>query len=61
MVKDFRLGLEISVIQMLARHITHLLAKHDPLSERVHVGKLGTVGIGLLAIAKAAAQRMARP
>jgi hydroxysqualene synthase len=61
MVKDFRLGLELSVIQTLARHITHILAKHDPLSERVHVGKFGVVGIGLFAVAKAAAQRMTPP
>ena len=58
MVKDFRLGLELSVIQTLARHITHILAKHDPLSERVHVGKLGAVGIGLYAVTKTAAQRI---
>jgi hydroxysqualene synthase len=57
MVKDFRLGLELSVIQTLARHITHILAKRDPLSERVHVGKLGAAGIGLFAVAKAAVQR----
>jgi squalene synthase HpnC len=61
MVKDFRLGLELSVIQTLARHITHILATHDPLSERVHVGKFGAVGIGLFAVAKAAAQRMIQP
>jgi hydroxysqualene synthase len=61
MVKDFRLGLELSVIQTLARHITHILVKHDPLSERVHVGKFGAVGIGLFAVAKAAAQRITQP
>jgi len=53
MVKDYRLGLELSVIQTLARHITHILAKRDPLSERVHVGKVGTVGFALVAIVKA--------
>jgi squalene synthase HpnC len=58
MVKDFRLGLELSVIQELARHITHILAKHDPLSERVHVGKFGAAGIALYAVAKAATQRI---
>jgi squalene synthase HpnC len=61
MVKDFRLGLEISVIQTLAHHITHILAKHDPLSERVHVGKFGAAGIGLFAVAKAVARRMTQP
>ena len=60
MVKDFRLGLELSVIQELARHITHILAKHDPLSEPVHVGKFGAAGIALYAVAKAAAQRIAQ-
>src|SRR5450631_3661882 len=57
MVKDYRLGLELSVIQTLARHITHILAKRDPLSERVHVGKLGAAGFVLLAIAKAMMRR----
>lgn len=57
MVKDYRLGLELSVIQTLARHITHILAKRDPLSERVHVGKVGAVGFALLAIGKAMMRR----
>src|SRR5471032_2752639 len=41
LVKDYRLGLELSVIQTLARHLTNVLTRRDPLSERVHVGKLG--------------------
>lgn len=57
LVKDYRLGLELSVIQTLARHLTHVLTRRDPLSERVHVGKLGAAGFGLLALVKAAAQR----
>jgi squalene synthase HpnC len=57
LVKDYRLGLEISVIQTLARHLTGLLTKRDPLSERVHVGKFGAAGFGLLAVAKGAARR----
>ena len=57
MVKDYRLGLELSVIQTLAQHITHILAKRDPLSERVHVGKIGAVGFVLLAVAKAVIRR----
>ena len=48
LVKDYRLGLELSVIQTLAQHITHILAKRDPLSERVHVGKLGAVLAGIV-------------
>src|SRR6476620_7194152 len=36
-VKDFRLGLEISVIQTFADKIVHLLKVRDPLSETVHL------------------------
>ena len=37
-VKDFRLGLEISVIQRFADRIVQLLKVRDPLSETVHLG-----------------------
>ncbi len=37
-VKDFRLGLEISVIQRFADKIVQLLKVRDPLSETVHLG-----------------------
>jgi squalene synthase HpnC len=37
-VRDFRLGLEISVIQAFADKIARLLKVRDPLSERVHLG-----------------------
>ena len=36
-VRDFRLGLEISVIQSFADKIVRLLKVRDPLSERVHL------------------------
>jgi squalene synthase HpnC len=36
-VKDFRLGLEVSVIQAFADRIVRLLEVRDPLSERVHL------------------------
>jgi len=39
-VRDFRLGLEISVIQAFADRIVHLLKIRDPLSETVHLGPL---------------------
>jgi hydroxysqualene synthase len=39
-VKDFRLGLEISVIQAFAEKIVRLLKVRDPLSERVHLGPM---------------------
>ncbi|MDB5577231.1 MAG: squalene synthase HpnC [Bradyrhizobium sp.] len=39
-VKDFRLGIEISVIQAFADKIVGLLKVRDPLSERVHLSPL---------------------
>ena len=39
-VKDFRLGLEISVIQAFADRIVRLLKVRDPLSERVHLSPI---------------------
>src|SRR6476661_288863 len=38
-VKDFRLGLEISVIQAFADKIVGMLKVRDPLRERVHLSK----------------------
>jgi squalene synthase HpnC len=58
LVEDRRLGLEISVIVALADRIADILTTHDPLSERVHVGKLGAAGIALAAVLKAAMRRL---
>jgi hypothetical protein len=38
-VKDFRLGLEVAVIQAFADKIVGMLKVRDPLSERVHLSK----------------------
>jgi squalene synthase HpnC len=47
-VKDFRLGLEIAVIQSFADRIVRLLKARDPLSERVHLNpvELAAFSIG---------------
>src|SRR5437870_6331457 len=39
-VKDFRLGLEVSVIQAFADKIVGLLAVRDPLADNVHLGPI---------------------
>ncbi len=39
-VKDFRLGLEVSVIQAFADKIVAMLKVRDPLSERVHLSPI---------------------
>jgi hydroxysqualene synthase len=43
-VNNARLGLEIAVIQTMARRLIGILQVRDPLSERVHLGKLGMIG-----------------
>src|SRR5665811_2263358 len=57
LVKDWRLALEISVIQTLAQHLTRILTRRDPLSERVHLGKLGVAGVSLFAVLKGVTRR----
>jgi squalene synthase HpnC len=56
-VKDFRLGLEISVIQAFADKIVNLLKVRDPLSERVHLGPLELLGQSFTGIAGEIARR----
>jgi phytoene/squalene synthetase len=46
-VKDFRLGLEISVIQTFADKIVRLLKRRDPLSETVHLGPMELLAYSL--------------
>jgi phytoene/squalene synthetase len=43
-VKDFRLALEISVIQAFADRIVGMLKVRDPLSEKVHLGPTELLG-----------------
>jgi hydroxysqualene synthase len=44
LVNNARLALEIAVIQAMARRLAAILQVRDPLSERVHLGKLGMIG-----------------
>jgi hydroxysqualene synthase len=46
-VRDFRLGLEISVIQAFADKIVRLLKVRDPLSERVHLNAIELLAVSL--------------
>jgi len=46
-VRDFRLGLEIAVIQAFADKIVRMLKVRDPLSERVHLSPLELLGRSL--------------
>ncbi len=50
-VRDFRLGLEISVIQSFADRIVRLLKVRDPLCERVHLNPVELLGLSLGGVA----------
>jgi squalene synthase HpnC len=56
-VKDFRLGLEVSVIQSFAERIVGMLKVRDPLSERVHLGPTELLVYSLGGMAGEIAQR----
>jgi squalene synthase HpnC len=56
-VKDFRLGLEIAVIQAFADKIVRLLKVRDPLSERVHLNPIELLGHSLGGMASEIARR----
>jgi len=43
-VRDFRLGVEVSVIQSFAQAIVSMLKVRDPLSERVHLNPMELIG-----------------
>ena len=58
-VHDLRLGLEISIIQRLARTLGRRLQRCDPLSERVHLGKGELLAFTLAAVAAETARRAA--
>jgi squalene synthase HpnC len=59
-IKDFRLGLEISVVVHHARKIADLLVAHDPLSENVRLSKTQMLVGALSAAGGGAAARLFR-
>jgi hydroxysqualene synthase len=59
-VRNARLGLEIAVIQRVARSLAKRLAVADPLCQKVHLGKYATLAIGLQGILHGAAHRTRR-
>jgi squalene synthase HpnC len=57
-VRDFRLGLEISVIQAFADRIVRLLKVRDPLRERVHLNPVELLAFSLDGMAHESARRL---
>jgi hydroxysqualene synthase len=59
-IEDWRLAMEVAVIQRLAERLVGLLSRRDPLSERVHLGKAGVAGFGVLGLLSGAIRRVGR-
>jgi squalene synthase HpnC len=59
-IEDTRLALEVAVIQTFAERLVKLLGRRDPLSERVHLGKAGVAGFGVLGLLWGASRRVGR-
>lgn len=59
-IDDWRLGLEVSVINTLAHRLTHMLMSRDPLSERVHLPVPSAAGLTAAAVLGGAARRLIR-
>jgi squalene synthase HpnC len=60
LIDDWRLGLEVSVINTLAHRLTQVLQKRDPLSERVHLAVPAVAGWTLAGVLAGAARRVGR-
>ena len=59
-VRDFRLGLEISVIQTYAEKIVRLLEVRDPLSQRVHLTAPQFLGFSVAGLTSETFRRLLR-
>jgi squalene synthase HpnC len=59
-IADFRLAMEVAVIQSLARRLTALLLARDPLSETVHLKGPAVALAGLGGVVTGALHRMER-
>jgi hydroxysqualene synthase len=59
-IADFRLSLEVAAITALAQRILRLIATRDPLSDKVHLGKMAMMGGALCGIAAASLTRLAQ-
>jgi squalene synthase HpnC len=60
LIDDWRLGLEVSVINTLAHRLTQILMQRDPLSERVHLSKPAVAGFTIAGIVNGTLRRMGR-
>jgi squalene synthase HpnC len=59
-IADLRLALEVAVIHRAARTLIGTLMRHDPLSERVHLGAAAFAAVGAAGILEGLARRAGR-
>jgi phytoene/squalene synthetase len=59
-INDFRLAMEVAVIQALARRLVVILRNRDPLSEPVHLKPFGVACVGVAGLAAGTVGRMQR-
>jgi len=59
-IADWRLALEVSVINTLAHRLTRTLRRRDSLSEKVHLGMLGVAGATAVGILHGGSHRIGR-
>src|SRR5262249_41205477 len=60
LIADFRLAMEVAVIQSLARRLVAMLTARDPLVERVHLKAPGVAAVGLLGLIAGSLGRFGR-
>ncbi|MGD9541804.1 squalene synthase HpnC [Methylocystis sp.] len=61
LIDDARLAMEVGAIQTLAEHLVARIAVADPLSDKVHDGKLGFALRGAIGAIGALLRRISRP
>jgi squalene synthase HpnC len=59
-INDWRLGLEVSVINTLAHRLTRILMTRDPLSDRVHLPASAVAGLTIVGIIGGTSRRLGR-
>jgi squalene synthase HpnC len=59
-INDWRLGLEVSVINTLAHRLTRILTTRDPLRDRVHLSVPAVAGFTIAGIIGGTSRRLAR-
>jgi hydroxysqualene synthase len=59
-INDFRLAMEVAVIQALARRLVAMLRARDPLCEDVHLHAFGFAAVGVAGVASGLLGRLGR-